>query len=717
MSKKIFALIVSCFCIALLSQAKEPSQRERCDKAVKLMLADKYDEAEIILKKLTDEKCAEAFYHLGVLRYNTGKHAQAVECFQQASALGSYDGKYQLGLMKLSGTHTPKDLKGGVALLDEVITVIIDREKLYEIANAIAYHAGDAYKEYSRKAYKKAAEPDGEEKGHVRSQFILGAELKEEAENYKEELKPEKKDFKSMDEFLKQFEPTGKEKICQQMYYYLELAAMQDYSDAWFALGLCYEAGLGIPEPDLKRAKLCFLAAERCNPRNSIEFNIGLLSRRLGEHEDAKKYFRMAANANHTEAMYFTALYCEEDQNYQEARHYLNMALKHNVSPKHHIYNLIGSMDFHGYGAAPEPQNKIDAYDNFLKAAEDGSPDAMYQLSEMYRRGIAVSKDNAKADEYLKKAIATNIPFERKFVGDKYPVNEPEADKKSAKKPALDNAIANHMKKLEKMTGANLQDLLAQLAGNTTSDTPVEMIKVPTPASCKLAGWDFDPAKIEEQIDANLALSRSGDHCLKDENFDKYPVEENLAAPNPTIRYINHVSAQELTNYMESKKFAKCSPEVIKKYVQQVFGDDNTDKLQCKAWIINDNLHLLFIVDYSGRWNMHYYHFATKIGNIWIVLPGTSTLPTIDNAATANGFAMRDPHALNNICVELEDTYGRDFDSITTDLLLKAAKNGCPEAYYNLAVLYKKRRNDKESKKYSDLFEKAVKASKDVKKK
>ena len=114
---------------------------------------------------------------------------------------------------------------------------------------------------------------------------------------------------------------------------------------------------------------------------------------------------------------------------------------------------------------------------------------------------------------------------------------------------------------------------------------------------------------------------------------------------------------------------------------------------------------------------MHYYHFATKIGNFWIVLPGTSTLPTIDNAATANGFAMRDPHALNNICVELEDTYRRDFDSITTDLLLKAAKNGCPEAYYNLAVLYKKRRNDKESKKYSDLFEKAVKASKDVKKK
>ncbi|MBO5991073.1 MAG: sel1 repeat family protein, partial [Lentisphaeria bacterium] len=508
MSKKIFALIVSCFCIALLSQAKEPSQRERCDKAVKLMLADKNDEAEIILKKLTDEKCAEAFYHLGVLRYNTGKHAQAVECFQQASALGSYDGKYQLGLMKLSGTHTPKDLKGGVALLDEVITVIIDREKLYEIANAIAYHAGDAYKEYSRKAYKKAAEPDGEEKGHVRSQFILGAELKEEAENYKEEPKPEKKDFKSMDEFLKQFEPTGKEKICQQMYYYLELAAMQDYSDAWFALGLCYEAGLGIPEPDLKRAKLCFLAAERCAPRSSIEFNIGLLSRRLGEHEDAKKYFRMAANANHTEAMYFTALYCQEDKNYKEARYYINMALKHNPATKHPFYNLLGSMDFHDKGVAPSPQNKINAFNNFLKAAEDGSPDAMYQLSEMYRRGITVPKDNAKADEYLKKAIATNTPFERKFVGDKYPVNEPEADKKSAKKPALDNAIANHMKKLEKMTGANPQDLLAQLAGNTTSDTPVEMIKVPTPASCKLAGWDFDPAKIEEQIDANLALSR-----------------------------------------------------------------------------------------------------------------------------------------------------------------------------------------------------------------
>ncbi|MBO5765515.1 MAG: sel1 repeat family protein, partial [Lentisphaeria bacterium] len=515
-----------------------------------------------------------------------------------------------------------------------------------------------------------------------------------------------------MDEFLKQFEPTGKEKICQQMYYYLELAAMQDYSDAWFALGLCYEAGLGIPEPDLKRAKLCFLAAERCAPRSSIEFNIGLLSRRLGEHEDAKKYFRMAANANHTEAMYFTALYCEEDQNYQEARHYLNMALKHNVSPKHHIYNLIGSMDFHGYGAAPEPQNKIDAYDNFLKAAEDGSPDAMYQLSEMYRRGVIVEKDLAKADEYLKKAIATNIPFERKFVGDKYPEETPETDKQNTGKSPLEKAIDQHDKKIVKRTGVTPQELLAQLNGPLEETEQLKMIKVKTPSSCKLPGWDFDADAVDKKIDSQLAMSRGGDHLLKDENFDKYPVEENLAAPNPTIRYINHVSAQELTNYMESKKFAKCSPEVIKKYVQQVFGDDNTDKLQCKAWIINDNLHLLFIVDYSGRWNMHYYHFATKIGNIWIVLPGTSTLPTIDNAATANGFAMRDPHALNNICVELEDAYGRDFDSITTDLLLKAAKNGCPEAYYNLAVLHKNRKKIKEAEKYTALFEKAIKAKK-----
>ena len=717
MSKKIFALIVSCFCIALLSQAKEPSQRERCDKAVKLMLADKYDEAEVILKKLTDEKCAEAFYHLGVLRYNTGKHAQAVECFQQASALGNYDGKYQLGLMKLSGTHTPKDLKGGVALLDEVVTVIIDRQMLYEIANTISNYAGDSFEEYAIKAYKKSAAPNGDEKGHVRSQFILGEMMKKKAANFKEEPKTETKNFKSMDDFLKSLEPTGKAKIYQQMYYYFELAAMQDYSDAWFALGICYEEGLGIPQPDLKRSKLCFLAAERCAPRNSTEFNIGLLSRRLGEHEDAKKYFRMAANANHTEAMYFTALYCEEDQNYQEARHYLNMALKHNASPKHHIYNLIGSMDFHGYGAAPEPQNKIDAYDNFLKAAEDGSPDAMYQLSEMYRRGIVVKKDLAKADEYLKKAIATNIPFERKFVGDKYPEETPETDKQNTGKSPLEKAIDRHAEKIEKVTGVNPRELLAQLNGTPEVTEQLKMIKVRIPASCKLPGWDFDADAAVKEIDSQLAMSRDGDYLLKDEKFDKYPVEENLAAPNPTIRYINHVSAQELTNYMESKKFAKCSPEVIKKYVQQVFGDDNTDKLQCKAWIINDNLHLLFIVDYSGRWNMHYYHFATKIGNIWIVLPGTSTLPTIDNAATANGFAMRDPHALNNICVELEDTYGRDFDSITTDLLLKAAKNGCPEAYYNLAVLYKKRRNDKESKKYSDLFEKAVKASKDVKKK
>ena len=64
MSKKIFAVIVYCFCITFLAQTNEQSPKEQCDRAVKLMLSDKYDEAE-------------AYYNLAVLHKNRKKIKEA----------------------------------------------------------------------------------------------------------------------------------------------------------------------------------------------------------------------------------------------------------------------------------------------------------------------------------------------------------------------------------------------------------------------------------------------------------------------------------------------------------------------------------------------------------------------------------------------------------------------------------------------------------------
>ena len=53
-------------------------------------------------------------------------------------------------------------------------------------------------------------------------------------------------------------------------------------------------------------------------------------------------------------------------------------------------------------------QNYEEAVKWYRKAAEQGLLDAQFNLSEMYRKGLGVPKDNVKSTEWLDKALKTD---------------------------------------------------------------------------------------------------------------------------------------------------------------------------------------------------------------------------------------------------------------------------------------------------------------------
>ena len=700
----LFFLIISC---AAFGVEKEPSMHELCRKAIELMIKKQNKEAESILQKLASQNYPEAFYHIGVLRFNAGNKKEASKLFEKAASQGSYNAKYQLGIMKLYGNGIPADVKGGIKLLDEVVNVLEDRKILFDIGVSIL-QCGRQWQKYAIKAWKKAAQPDDNDKGHHLAQFLLGELYMEMAQKQKADKTvpaPGKDD--SIESYLKKISSSKPDDLYKQAYHYFELSAKQDHSDAWFGLGIMYWEGSGIDAPDIKRAKLCFLAAERCAPRAEIELNIGMASKKLGEDADAKKYFKMAADAKNPVAMYWFADYLCQEKKYAEARRYLDLALKHNIHDPVAVFTHLASLDFHEQGVAPSPQNKINAFNNFMKAAKAGNADSMYQISEMYRRGIGTAKDAAKADMWLNKAIAGKKKFTRHFVGDPLKVKE-RAPKEKTKEPSvLSQSINSHTKKLEQMTGCNIPEQLS--GGDEQDNCKFELSRISLPESCRLAGWDFDTDILENKLAEKRAFSRDGDFRIKTDEFDKYPLEENLMFPNPSVRYINSYYAKNFIQYMKKKNFAECSIEETLTYLKQQMPE-TTEQITAKAWQINDKIRVLFIEDFTGRWEMRYYHCIIKINGKWQVLPGKNMPPDIQSMSMIHGVTVNDAAALNNCAANLEYEDDEHYNKIAKSMLLKSAMLGCTEAYLNLAVFHLNRKNKAEARKYKKLYDEAVRA-------
>ena len=129
---------------------------------------------------------------------------------------------------------------------------------------------------------EEAAPPEPESGGNAEAQFLFGVYCME----------------KLQDE--------------EKAYRYLELAAVQNYRDAWMYLGKCYFQRGNIHPSYLLWSKLCYMAAERIKADAVAEFSIGLAEGLSGNLPEFKRWMTLAAEKGHEKAK--NALASEELQ-------------------------------------------------------------------------------------------------------------------------------------------------------------------------------------------------------------------------------------------------------------------------------------------------------------------------------------------------------------------------------------------------------------------
>ncbi len=140
---------------------------------------------------------------------------------------------------------------------------------------------------------------------------------------------------------------------------------------------------------------------------------------RLGEGVDEDKlqsisWYRKSAEQGHAFAQYWTGrLLTNPDldrsiRNEEEGVKWLKLAAQQNIVSAN---VLLGAQYEKGLGA---PQDYAIAYSYFLKAAQAGDPLGMYAVGIWLNDGKGVSKDSAKAFEWLNKAVKLDLSDENK---------------------------------------------------------------------------------------------------------------------------------------------------------------------------------------------------------------------------------------------------------------------------------------------------------------
>ncbi len=88
----------------------------------------------------------------------------------------------------------------------------------------------------------------------------------------------------------------------KKAYQYLELAAKQNYREAWLYLADCYLARNEEHSSYLLWSKLCLMAAEKIKADADTEFKIGLLEGLTGNIDGFKKWMKLATDKGHQSA-------------------------------------------------------------------------------------------------------------------------------------------------------------------------------------------------------------------------------------------------------------------------------------------------------------------------------------------------------------------------------------------------------------------------------
>ncbi|MBQ7402296.1 MAG: sel1 repeat family protein [Lentisphaeria bacterium] len=452
------------------------------------------------------------------------------------------------------------------------------------------------------------------------------------------------------------------------------------------------------------------LSAKTDSPE--VLFQIGrLLILTKGNPGLIEQYLKEAADfqgdngeEGHPIAQLFLGILYAESNVYEKAYYYLELAAAAGDNPD--ALGKLGYLYAKGLGLeAPRRDWAIYCY----LAKERIAPDAEteYNLGLLYGE----TGEYDEAIKWMKLAASKNYQTAKEFLNDKKELERIKAIQKnrSGKGNHLQSAFHSYNQKIRKQFGTDGQKVVEQLLGIPEIKDDDQMLLLPLKKEFKMAGWIYDPATAETIIENETMENREGDSLWMTDEFRKCPIEENLAAINPTIRAINHTYEETLVAALKKsiyKRLEKAEAEAILKKLDPDLVDS---EMENAVWKLKENLYFNIHGDFTGRWQLRSYQFIYHDKDKTYLIAEFGVPPSPEDADMIAGVYEGDMDSLNNLAVKIAmkdmGTFFHDTDEAIEILKILAEKEHLT-ATYNLAILYQKTGNKEEAKKYLEMAKK-----------
>ncbi len=339
--------------------------------------------------------------------------------------------KYDTGYIQLADLYLEKILKDnklGMYCLEKT-AMLLKSDGKYQLILAVFYYEG---KVTERNYYKSLYWCNRARKNGV---ALAEAFYRNKLRNVKGPTTPKEyfekanRDFetsnKSLDEKLKNY------------IYWLNIAAMENYADAQYALGLCCYTGKGVKQ-NLNEAFRYFSKAEKNGNREACAYLGNCLYKGEGTEKniaEAVGYLEKAAISGNADAQYNLAncLLKEENKDIEKGVFWLKKAAESGVASAMldlSSYYLKGTFVEKNYDMAYSWARKADnagsedTYEFITKEFQDHDDlqfgDYYYDTAIKYINGNGKPKDEKKGFELLKLAAERDHVISQTLVGDYY---------------------------------------------------------------------------------------------------------------------------------------------------------------------------------------------------------------------------------------------------------------------------------------------------------
>jgi TPR repeat protein len=316
-----------------------------------------------VLKKATEEGYTRLQYQLGIMYEKDNDYQSAFKWLSLATNIGVTDAYYRVGVFYEEGKGVDQDYVMAAKMYQKAVKKEHEDAcyrfgQLYQYGNGVELDYLKAYQ-----FYKKASDL-----GHVEAYKILNITLKSRimsiVDAEKNSLDPSSQEY--LDSLL----------MCK-------CVAENGDTEVQFQLGFAYEHS--VLEPN---------------------------------YDEAHKWYSLAAESTHKEAIYHLGLLYEKglgiSRDYQKANELCGRANQQNSDNA--LYRL-GTLYHHGKGVEADPEKAIDYY---KRAAEQGNPVYQCELGKLYEDGKLFEKNLLEALKWYPKAYLKGYNDVRQRLYDMY---------------------------------------------------------------------------------------------------------------------------------------------------------------------------------------------------------------------------------------------------------------------------------------------------------